>query len=189
MHPRVLKKYFVVFMLIFSANLFSQSYTVVIEKIDEECNKGAAGANVQGATVSDTINYEWSNGKEGVASINELAAGNYNLHLTINSNKLDTVIYFKIEKIECQVKVSNQFTPNGDNYNDTWTISAWEYYPNFELEVYNKWGQRVHRQKQTFAPWDGTWNGINVIDGTYYYVFYYESGKPRHVKGDVTILR
>jgi hypothetical protein len=48
----------------------------------------------------------------------------------------------------------------------------------------------VHSQKGTYTPWDGKWNGINVLDGTYYYVFYYDGGNKHDlVKGDVTILR
>ena len=48
----------------------------------------------------------------------------------------------------------------------------------------------MHSQKQNYTPWNGTWNGVNVLDGTYYYVFYYDgSNKDKIIKGDITVLR
>jgi gliding motility-associated-like protein len=109
--------------------------------------------------------------------------------VTINGS-LDTTITIKVEKDKCKVVMSNHFTPNGDSYNDVWSVGNTQYYPKFELFVFNKWGQQVHSQRGTFEAWDGKWNGINVPDGTYYYVFYYDSGNKRELeKGDVTILR
>ncbi len=90
----------------------------------------------------------------------------------------------------CKVSVGSYFTPNGDNYNDHLYVSNWESYPNFELEIYNKWGQKIHSQKAKYVPWDGTWAGTKVPDGTYYFVFFYDASiKSKLLKGDFTILR
>jgi gliding motility-associated-like protein len=156
---------------------------------NEECSKGAAGIQIAGLLPSDAVATYWSNDVYNVNAVNNLGAGSYFVHIIIN-NTTDTTINFIIEKIECKVIVASHFTPNGDNYNDYLQISNIQNYPNFELFIFNKWGQQVHSQKQNYTPWNGTWNGVNVLDGTYYYVFYYDgSNKDKIIKGDITVLR
>jgi gliding motility-associated-like protein len=179
--------------LFFHAVPCSASYTITTETSKEACEKGAAGLKLEGYGTSDSVFVEWSNGQKNVFVITDLNAGHYNVHIRIKNNvdtvMLDTTIFMEVEKEQCSVAMANHFTPNGDDYNDTWKSVNTEYYPDFELYVYNKWGQQVHSQKHTYTPWDGKWNGINVPDGTYYYVFYYDGSRRRHVKGDLTILR
>lgn len=192
------KKLTTVFLLCFVNTFFSQSnYQFVSSKSDEECSKGTAGLQIDTIKTTDILTIDWSTGATNVFSINNLDAGNYSVHVIIKEKpdtvlitKKDTTINFKIEKIECPVVVSNHFTPNGDNYNDYLQISNIANYPKFELFIFNKWGQQVHSQKEKYTPWDGTWNGINVPDQTYYYVFYFDGGNKKKVlKGDITILR
>jgi gliding motility-associated-like protein len=172
-----------------------QSYTINSSQNNEKCSKGAAGVQVKGLQSGDALSINWSHGPSGVNSVNNLNEGEYSAHITVlglgdTINKIDTTIVFKIEKEKCEVSISNHFTPNGDNYNDLWQIGNWNYYPKFELYVFNKWGQQVHSQRGDYTPWDGRWAGINVPDGTYYYVFYYDGGNKKDLlKGDVTILR
>jgi gliding motility-associated-like protein len=163
-------------------------YFFTLSKADVQCGKGSAGIQIDTLKTTDTLQITWSNGQTDVYTINNLEEGNYSVHVIIK-NKKDTTLNFKIEKQVCPVLISNHFTPNGDNYNDTWQIANISNYPKFELFVFNKWGQQIHSQKGNYTPWDGNWNGIKVPDGTYYYVFYYESGKNDILKGDVTILR
>lgn len=166
-----------------------QNYTLTSSQTNEKCAKGTAGIIISGVQTNDTLSIAWSNGQTDVTSISGLSAGNYSVHVVIK-NKLDTTIHYTIAKEKCDVGIPNHFTPNGDNYNDTWSLTRTENYPNFELYVFNKWGQQVHSQKGSYSPWDGKWNGINVLDATYYYVFYYDGGNKNDlIKGDVTILR
>jgi gliding motility-associated-like protein len=174
----------------FTFTCYSQgSYTLSPSETNEGCNKGSAGIQITGLQTNDTLTVIWSTGQTGVFSIGNLNAGNYSVHVTIKG-KLDSTINITVGKEDCLVYISKSFTPNSDNYNDFWQISNTEYYPNFELFVFNKWGQQVHSERGTYTPWDGKWNGINAPDGTYYYVFYYDGGnKNKLLKGDVTVLR
>lgn len=186
-----LRAFACVFVCFFLCGLLNSqtSYTLNPSQKNVDCTKGAAGIEIQGVQSNDTMVVEWSTGQINVSSISELDAGNYSVHVTIKS-KLDSTINYKIEKTECPVPIENHFTPNGDGYNDTWTISNTQYYPNFEVIVFNKWGQQIHSQSGDYKAWDGTWNGVNVPDGTYYYVFYFDKGnKTKLLKGDVTVLR
>lgn len=165
------------------------SYTFSAQTQNANCAKGSAGISIGGLQSSDTLTILWSNGQSGVFSINSLEPGSYNVHINIK-NKIDTTFNYTIEQEKCEVGLDNHFTPNGDAYNDLWQVTNTQNYPKFELYVFNKWGQQVHSQKGSYTPWDGNWNGINALDGTYYYVFYYDGGnKNDFIKGDVTILR
>lgn len=161
--------------------------SVNLTSVNEICLKGSAEIQISGGKQPYTIN--WSTGAGNVNSIKDLDAGDYSVNVKDSTNK-DTTVTFTIAKEECPVVVSNHFTPNDDNYNDKWQIGNTYHYPEFELYVYNKWGQQVHHQKDHYIPWDGRWNGLDAPDGTYYYVFYYKkSDKNKFLKGDVTILR
>jgi large repetitive protein len=161
-------------------------WQIALNTSKEECYKGAAVIQVANATPSTTI--IWSNGITNLNSIGDLSAGNYSVK--VKEGNQDTTLYFSIVKEECKVLISNQFTPNGDGYNDKWQIAFVNNYPNMEVIVFNKWGQQVHRQIGDYSPWDGTHLGINVPDGAYYYVFYYDKNKQsNYLKGSITLLR
>lgn len=62
--------------------------------------------------------------------------------------------------------VPNTFTPDGDGYNELFipvsnTLKDWE------LEVFNKWGERVFYTTDESRGWDGTWNGKFCENGSY----------------------
>lgn len=173
-----------------SFTVFSQqAYQFTISKLPVICEKGSVSLTIAGTDPMDTISITWSSGQTQVTSLNHLEEGNYSVSINIK-NKLDTTLAFTIDKEDCPVSISSQFTPNGDGYNDFFYIGNVNNYPHFELEIFNKWGQRVHRQKESYVPWDGTWGGIKVPDGTYYYIFFFDaSNKNRLLKGDVSILR
>ena len=62
----------------------------------------------------------------------------------------------------------NTFTPDGDEHNQDWGISVegLDIY-NFELFIFNRWGQIVWESHDTSSKWDGTYNGEVVQAGTY----------------------
>jgi gliding motility-associated-like protein len=181
-----LKQALYTLLFIFSFSPVDAHLSVLLNIVNQKCEKGSASIQIVSAHKLSSIN--WSTGASGVLSVSDLIAGDY--YVTVKDSAQDTTINFKIEKGECPVIIRNHFTPNGDNFNDTWGIYMTEYHPRLKLYVYNKWGQLVHTQSGSYIPWDGTQNGVPVADGTYYYVFYYEANvEYNYVKGDVTILR
>jgi len=74
--------------------------------------------------------------------------------------------------------VSEGFSPNSDNSNDTWYILSIENFPNNHVKVFDRWGLLVYQKdnyENTAAPWDGRGNvgqqsGKLLEQGTYYYV-------------------
>jgi gliding motility-associated-like protein len=81
------------------------------------------------------------------------------------------------------------FTPNGDGLNDTWQIIGRESYPDMVVTIYNRWGSVVYHAKgPNQKPFDGTYQGEPLPDGTYAYVI---QAKPNgHIdRGSVIIGR
>ena len=73
--------------------------------------------------------------------------------------------------------VYNEFSPNGDGVNETFTIDCISRYPNNVLQGFNRWGNIVFEQRSYNNDWDGTSNGRATVQkgqqlpvGTYYYV-------------------
>lgn len=85
-------------------------------------------------------------------------------------------------------KPPNTFTPNGDGINDLWNIKYLDQYPGCILEVFSPQGQLVFRSEGYAKPWDGTYKGIKLPSGTYYYVIDPKSGRSK-VAGYVTIFK
>ncbi|MFT7333850.1 MAG: gliding motility-associated-like protein [Sphingobacteriales bacterium] len=61
----------------------------------------------------------------------------------------------------------NTFTPNGDGNNDYFEIQANEEIQKFELQIFNRWGERVFVSNNLENQWDGTFKGEPVKLGAY----------------------
>ena len=86
-----------------------------------------------------------------------------------------------------KIKIYNGFSPNGDGNNDVFVIEGIEKYQNNTVTVYNRWGNQVMLTKGYKNDWNGKWNGVDLPDGTYFYVF--EDGEGNKTTGYVQIQR
>lgn len=90
-------------------------------------------------------------------------------------------------KVDVDLKPNNLITPNADGKNDYWIVAKGGLSDEFELVIYNRWGEEVVSQKGYANDWDGTTsNGDKLPEGAYYYVI-------KHLDvtytGAVTLLR
>jgi len=62
----------------------------------------------------------------------------------------------------------NTFTPDGDEFNQAWFvfIEGVDIY-DFELTIFNRWGEVIWVNRDPNQGWDGNYNGLPVPDGTY----------------------
>lgn len=62
----------------------------------------------------------------------------------------------------------NSFTPDGDEHNQTWKIEVLgvDVY-DFELTIFNRWGEVVWENHDPTVGWDGTYNGKPAQEGQY----------------------
>ena len=93
------------------------------------------------------------------------------------------------------MNIPEGFSPNGDGVHDVFEIKGLSnLYPDFELQIYNRWGNVVYDYKHNGNPltepiwWDGYSNGRMTINsssqvpaGTYFYTLYFnkDNAKPR----------
>jgi gliding motility-associated-like protein len=67
--------------------------------------------------------------------------------------------------------VPNAFTPDDNEFNQTWKIFMSGVDPyNFNLKVFNRWGEVVWESKDATEGWDGTYGGKLVPAGVYSWI-------------------
>jgi gliding motility-associated-like protein len=80
----------------------------------------------------------------------------------------DTVTKFAIVNNDILFYAPNSFTPDGDEFNQKWEFSlAGIDATDFELIIFNRWGQVIWETRDATVGWDGTFNGKIVELGTY----------------------
>lgn len=77
--------------------------------------------------------------------------------------------------------IFNGMSPNGDGINDNFFIKGIEFLPNHILNLYSRWGNLLLNTTSYRNGWDGTFEGKDLPDGTYFYVF--EPGNGEIYKG------
>jgi large repetitive protein len=109
-------------------------------------------------------------------------------------NGCDTTITRNVTVRIADLKIANGFSPNGDEWNQTFMIeikgnAEVDYrtaYLGTELWVYDRWGKRVYHQVNYKS---GDWDGGNCPDGVYYYVLKCKGQfNDEDFRGSVTIL-
>ena len=94
----------------------------------------------------------------------------YNLTYTTNGTCPDssTETFVPIQEIMMTLFAPNTFTPDGDLYNQNWRVYSQGYdSTSFEINVFNRWGEKVWETKDLNESWNGEYNSLNVIEGTY----------------------
>lgn len=94
-------------------------------------------------------------------------------------------VFIKVLKVPI---VPNAFTPNNDGVNDKWQIKYLETYLNCTVDIYNRYGERLYSSVGYTTAWDGTYNGVQLPAGTYYYIINPKNGRKK-ITGSVTIIR
>ncbi len=82
----------------------------------------------------------------------------------------------------------NLFSPNDDGVNDFFEVMNLQLYPDCEVVVYNRLGSPVFSSQGYQNNWDGTYNGEQLPDATYYYVIKC-AGTDKTYTGPISILR
>jgi len=75
-----------------------------------------------------------------------------------------------IKVLSTELHITNTFTPNGDGVNDTWAIEGLEKYPNANVQIYGRSGEKLFESNGYTAPFTGIYNGRQLPAGTYYYI-------------------
>ena len=112
--------------------------------------------------------------------------------VSISFTSTDTIIAH-LDPMDHGYYLSNAFTPNGDGINDVWypgqqVVDAADY----DLKVFDRWGEVIYTSKDPFAGWDGSSTGADAPNGVYVYkahVVHAISKEDYDFTGHVTIFR
>jgi len=130
-------------------------------------------------TSAGGINYSWdfgdtNNNSSNASNPNHVynSAGNYVVVFTVTdpSGLCSATATISIEVLENSILIiPNVFTPNGDNSNDLFKITATGI-KTLTCDIFNRWGQKLYTIKAPEDVWDGKAAGTDVPDGTYFFI-------------------
>lgn len=86
------------------------------------------------------------------------------------------------------LEIPNFFTPDGDNNNDVWFPKNREFFPNIEVQIYDRYGRVVAILNQ-ITSWDGTYEGNDLPSGDYWYVVNQNDDRKTRYVGHFTLYR
>ncbi len=99
--------------------------------------------------------------------------GRYNITLITTSELgcIDTMNHELIVFPEVLIYAPNAFTPDGDELNQTWKLfmEGIDIY-DFELLIFNRWGEVMWESNDISVGWDGTYGGRFVEAGIYTWI-------------------
>lgn len=122
--------------------------------------------------------------------------GNYLVELIVTTNFgcTDTTSQVIIVKDQLLYYVPNSFTPDGDEFNNTFmpVMTAGMDENDYHLEIYNRWGELVFQTKDIHEGWDGSYAGKIAKEGMYTWKIQFgmlETDEIKVVTGNVNLIR
>lgn len=115
--------------------------------------------------------------------------------IAYNSNNCsDTICYDVVIDDVTFVYVPNSFTPDGDGVNDGFFVSTTVALDDFNMLIFDRWGQVVYETTDWGQPWTGAYknNGEVLPSGVYAYRIQYripETATKKELLGSVTLLK
>jgi gliding motility-associated-like protein len=146
---------------------------------------------INGSTGATAYDWTFGNGNTSTTSdptVEYITDGTYQVVLVAsNANGCTDTATVTITVIGVSAMVvPNIITDNGDGANDAFRVEA-ENIDEFECTIYNRWGTMVYQ----YTDVNGSWDGENHVDGTYFYVIKAlgRDGVQYDLNGTVTLMR
>ncbi|MCK8140462.1 T9SS type B sorting domain-containing protein [Flavobacterium sp. I-SCBP12n] len=87
------------------------------------------------------------------------------------------------------VCIPNNFTPNGDNINDTWAPGCTVNYKDLVFSIFDRYGRKIGTYR-VGQEWEGKYNGEELPSGDYWYILKLNDKKDdREFVGHFTLYR
>jgi gliding motility-associated-like protein len=170
-------------------------------QLSEALTNSNMNNNTMGATT-----YYWDFGDGSMPTSNQdpnhefpgYPPTNYTILLTATNEHgcIDTMTQTVIVNPSLLIYIPNTFTPDGDQFNQNWLpIFSESVDPyNYELLLFDRWGETIWESHNLSVGWDGTYgsNGIAVQDGSYTYKISYKlrnDAQREIITGHVNLMR
>lgn len=160
---------------------------------DKAVMKGAY-INLEGSINGEYADFYWTP-STGLSNIRSLTPSVYAMNdityqlIVISKNNCGSSIDTVAVKLYNDIYIPNVFTPDNNGINDTWNIPALNAFPQFELWVYNRYGQLVYQSGRQNIPWDGNYKNTPMPAGTYTYIIQLNNKTNDILKGTLLLLR
>jgi gliding motility-associated-like protein len=152
---------------------------------------------------SNAFNWFWNMGDGGNSSNQnpcwiypDSAIYNPTLIINCNTNCTDTFSLFvpySIHDTLVAVYIPNAFSPNGDGENDSLKFYLLDNHclKEFEISIYDRWGENVFATNHLRDSWDGTFNGKKLDSQTLTYYCKTITATERQImrKGNISLVR
>jgi gliding motility-associated-like protein len=92
------------------------------------------------------------------------------------------------------IYIPNTFTPDGNEHNQVFRpifTSGFDPYQ-FNMKIYNRWGEIVWETNNANSTWDGTYNYSICPDGTYTWIAKFgmtDTDEVKEIMGYITIIK
>ncbi|MCW3465458.1 gliding motility-associated C-terminal domain-containing protein [Chitinophaga nivalis] len=143
----------------------------------------AEGGNITGV--------RWDNGSAG-PSLTVSNGGTYTVTVFNDCGSATDDITVDVVYCEPKPELPNAFSPNGDGRNDVFRPVVRGAMFDYELRVFNRWGELIFMTSDDHKGWDGKYKGVPVDVGTYVWWLTYRKvagGATNVLKGEVTVVR
>ena len=144
---------------------------------------------------NEDSNTVWQNEYEGT-SFEITESGLYFAELAYDKCITTDSIFITFEDCNNCVIFPNTFTPDGDNVNDIFRpiVDCPYEVKDYELIIFNRWGQHVFKTKNILSGWDGIHNNKNSSSDVYVWMVNYayfdgEEIVREKLSGDLTLIR
>jgi len=137
---------------------------------------------MQDKSSAGVVSWEWySPGSEPAAStaknptfkFPDGVVGTYPVRLVVTTPEgcIDTTEHILTVNSDILFFAPTAFTPDGDEFNQTWDFSVIgiDIY-NFELMIFDRWGEMIWETHDVNSSWDGTYHGKIVPTGAYTWI-------------------
>lgn len=124
--------------------------------------------------------------------------GTYAVALVVKSDNgcTDTIVRVLVVGEDYGLYVPNAFTPNADGLNDVFQPKGFGI-TKYQLQIFDRWGERVYETKSFEAGWDGKFHGRGLDygqfceEGVYTWLINVTNvfGKAHELKGHVTLIK
>jgi len=104
---------------------------------------------------------------------------------------IDSVNLYDVSTANNLTDLPTIFSPNNDGTNDLYYMPNFNFFIEQEMLIFNRWGNEMAKLSAENDSWNGTYNGNNVSDGVYYYIYWAsgEDGKKYEKKGFIQLVR
>ncbi len=117
--------------------------------------------------------------------------GSYSVMVTsIYGCSASDTLFIERERVLSRPFIPTVFSPNNDGLNDQLCVLS-NRIVTMQLEIYNRFGQRVFESKDQGNCWDGTYNGSPVEGGAYVFNLQVslDDGEAWHHRGNLSVVR